>query len=99
MGRKQSTGLRNRNGIWHIEKQILGHKICESTGTSSLKEAELILARRIEAVRQATIFGVRPMRTFREAATRYLEESMHLVPLRIWRGISEISILTLEICR
>ena len=78
MGRKQSTGLRNRNGIWHIEKQILGHKICESTGTGSLKEAELILARRIEAVRQATIFGVRPMRTFREAATRYLEESMHL---------------------
>ena len=55
MGRKQSTGLRNRNGIWHIEKQILGHKICESTGTSSL---ELRVARRIEAVRQATIFGV-----------------------------------------
>ena len=78
MGRKHSAGLRNRNGIWHIEKQILGHKVRESTGTGNLKEAELILARRIEAVRQATIFGVRPMRTFREAATRYLEENMHL---------------------
>jgi len=81
MGQKRTPGLRNRNGIWHIEKQILGQTICESTGTGSLKEAELILARRIEAVRQAKIFGIRPRRSFREAATRYLEENMHLASI------------------
>jgi integrase len=81
MGRRQSAGLRNRGGIWHIDKQVLGHKIHESTGTSSLKEAELILARRIEAVRQSVVFGIRPRRTFRDAATRYLEENIHLASI------------------
>ena len=78
MGRKRSPGLRNRGGIWHIEKQILGQAIHESTGTSNLETAELILARRIEEVRQAKIFGVRPQRSFREAATKFLEENDHL---------------------
>jgi len=78
MGRKRIPGLRERNGIWHIEKQILGKKLCESTGTSSLKTAEIILARRIEEIRQAKIFGVRPKRRFREAATKFLEENLHL---------------------
>ncbi len=78
MGRKRSPGLRNRRGIWHIEKQVLGQKIFESTGTGNLKEAELILARRIEEIRQAKIFGVRPSRTFRQAATKFLEENMQL---------------------
>jgi integrase len=81
MGRKTSPGLRNRNGIWHIEKQVLGQKIHESTGTGNLKEAELILARRTEEIRQAKIFGVRPKRTFREAATKFLEENMHLASI------------------
>ena len=78
MGRKRIPGLRKRGGIWHIEKQILGQTIHESTGTSDLEAAELILARRIEEVRQAKIFGVRPRRSFREAATKYLEENVHL---------------------
>ena len=78
MGRKRSPGLRNRAGIWHIEKQILGRTIHESTGTSDLEAAELILARRIEEVRQAKVFGVRPQRIFREAATKFLEENVHL---------------------
>ena len=81
MGRKRSPGLRNRGGIWHIEKQILGHKIHESTGTSNLETAELILARRIEEIRQATVFGVRPRRIFREAAAKFLEENLHLASI------------------
>jgi len=78
MGRKRHPGLRERNGIWHIDKQVLGYKLRESTGTSCLKAAELILARRIEEIRQATVFGIRPKRTFREAATKFLEEHLHL---------------------
>lgn len=78
MGRKRTPGLRNRGGIWHIEKQILGQTIHESTGTSDLEAAELILAHRIEEIRQAKIFGVRPKRLFREAATKFLEANMDL---------------------
>ncbi|MEE9356140.1 MAG: site-specific integrase, partial [Methylococcaceae bacterium] len=81
MGRKRSPGLRNRGGIWHIEKQILGRKVHESTGTSKLEEAELILAHRIEEIRQAKVFGVRPGRTFRDAATKFLEENLHLASI------------------
>jgi integrase len=71
----------DEHGIWHIEKQILSQKVHESTGTGNLKEAELILARRIEEIRQAKVFGVRPQRTFREAAARLLEENMHLASI------------------
>jgi len=78
MGRKAVPGLRKRGGVWHIEKQILGQRIFESTGTSEFETAQLILARRIEQIRQATVFGVRPKRLFREAATKFLEENMHL---------------------
>ena len=82
MGRKQTSGLRKRGDIWHIEKQVLGRKLFESTGTSDLTTAELILARRIEEIRKAAIFGARPKRIFRAAATRYLEENMHLATIR-----------------
>jgi len=81
MGRKRSPGLRNRNGIWHIEKQVLGQAIHESTGTSDLEAAELILARRIEEIRQAKVYGVRPQRTFREAATKFLEDNTDLASI------------------
>lgn len=60
---------------------MLGVKICESTGTGNLKEAELILAHRIDEVRQAKIFGVRQQHLFRDGATRYLEENMHLATI------------------
>ena len=81
MGRKRIPGLRNRAGVWHIEKQILGCKIHQSTGTGNLEAAELILARKIEEIRQAKLFGVRPKRTFQEAATRFLEENLHLASI------------------
>ncbi|MCA1705404.1 MAG: site-specific integrase, partial [Actinobacteria bacterium] len=51
-----------------------GQRICESTGTGDLAEALRQLARRIDQIRQAALYGVRPRRTFREAATKYLTE-------------------------
>ncbi|MGC1854523.1 MAG: site-specific integrase [Candidatus Aquirickettsiella sp.] len=83
MGRKRTSGLLNRKGIWHIDKQILGQRVCESTGSSSLEEAELYLAKRTEEIRQAKIYGVRPKRTFRDAATKYLEENQHKTSLYV----------------
>jgi integrase len=77
MGRKRTAGLYLRNGVWHIDKQIRGIRICESTGERGLAKAEEYLARKTEEVRQAAIYGVRPKRAFRWAATRYLEENRH----------------------
>ncbi len=77
MGRKISPGLVKRNGVWYLQKRLFGRRLRESTGTESLCEAEKYLARRVEEIRQASIYGVRPKRTFKEAATRYLLENQH----------------------
>ncbi|MBP9763992.1 MAG: tyrosine-type recombinase/integrase [Gammaproteobacteria bacterium] len=77
MGRKVSPGLVKRGKTWHIEKRILGYRLRESSGTESLSEAESYLARRIEEIRQAKVYGVRPKRSFKEAATKYLLEKQH----------------------
>lgn len=74
MGRKRSPGLRKRGRIWHIDKRVKGYgALCESTGACDLEEAERYLARRLEEIRQATLYGVRPRRTWRQAAVHYLE--------------------------
>ena len=76
MGRKRIPGLTQRGGIWHIDKCIKGYgRLCESTGTSDLIEAENYLVHRLNAIREQVKFGVRPTVTFRQAATKYLEEA------------------------
>jgi integrase len=75
MGRKKVAGLINRKGIWHIDKVVRGRRVCESTGECDIQKAEEYLARRIDEIRQADIFGVRPKRTWRQAATRHLREA------------------------
>ena len=77
MGRKKAAGLYFRSGVWHIDKVFRGVRICESTGESELEKAQEHLTRRLEEARQASVFGVRPNRTFRQAATKYLEENRH----------------------
>ena len=44
MGRKHIPGLIMRAGIWHIDKRILGRRVCQSTGRAQLEEAETHLA-------------------------------------------------------
>ena len=77
MARSKPPGLTLRGAVWHIDKDVYGTRFCESTGTRDLKEAVAILARRLEEVRATRFFGVRKPRTFREAATRFLEENQH----------------------
>ena len=77
MGRKRTPGLTKRGEIWHIDKWIRGVRICESTGEIELTKAEEYLAKKTEEVRQAAIYGIRPKRTFRMAATKYLNENHH----------------------
>jgi len=81
MGRK-SPGLRKRGQIYHLDKQVRGYgRISESTGTGDLEEAERYLAHRLAEIRQAVVYGVRPQRRFREAATKYLVENTHLASI------------------
>lgn len=80
MGRKKKkalSGLRKRSGIWHIEKTVFGTAIYESTGSSDREEAEKYLVHRMEEVRQNQVYGIRPRRTFDEAAAKYLAENQH----------------------
>lgn len=82
MGRKRTPGLYKRSGVWHVDKTAFGRRVCETTGTSSLEEAEKYLARRLDQIRDAQVFGIRPERTFREGAARYLTENTHKVSLK-----------------
>ena len=76
MGRKRTPGLYLRGEIWHIDKVVYGQRVNETARTSDLKEAEKYLAHRIEEIRKAEVYGVRPQRTFKEAATKFLRENM-----------------------
>ena len=77
MGNQRTSGLTKRGRIWHLNKQFRGVRIRESAATTNLTEAVELLGRRIEGVRQAQLYGVRPSWTFREAAQKYLKENQH----------------------
>lgn len=78
---KRMPGLYRRpdvpGGMWHVDKIVHGQRICESCGTCDEEEAKRFLVRRLEEVRQATVYGVRPDRIFRIAATKYLNENQY----------------------
>lgn len=77
MPRKKTPGLFKRAGIWHIDKSINGRRVCQSTGADRLEEAERYLARLTEVSRQASIYGVRPSRSFEQAAAKFILENQH----------------------
>jgi integrase len=77
MAHGRPPGLTLRGAVWHIDKEIYGKRVCESTGTSELKKAVMVLARRIDELRSSHFYGTRTPRSFREAATKYLEENQH----------------------
>jgi integrase len=79
MGRnnRRSPGLFLRGGAWHIDKVIDGKRICESTGTGDLKEAEAVVAKLVQEAREVRLLGAQRTRIFREAATKFLEENTH----------------------
>ena len=77
MGQPKTPGLIKRGGLWHIDKLIRGRRVCESTGTRDQRKAEELLAQRINAIREASLYGVRAEHTVRAAATRFLTENAH----------------------
>ncbi len=77
MGQHKSAGLTKRGGIWHIDKRCGGARICASTGTSDLVKAQELLAKRMNDIREAHMYGLRNDRSFRVAATKYLAENQY----------------------
>lgn len=77
MGRK-ITGLIERNGIWHIDKIYRGQPIRKSTHLSERAEAERVLIQKMAEIDRALDFGARPVRIWREAATKYLLDNQHM---------------------
>ena len=75
MARKAITGLYEKGGVWQIDKVYRVERIRESTGTGDREEAEQYLIHMLERLRQEKVYGVRKIRTWEEAATRYLIES------------------------
>lgn len=74
---RRTPGLILRGGVWHIDKVIYRKRICESTGTRDLAEAQALLARRVTQARQVHLFGEQREHTFREAASKFLAEHQH----------------------
>jgi integrase len=77
MGNQRTSGLTKRGGIWHIDKQFRGARICESTGTGDIEQAKEYLAKRVIELREIRLYGTRELRSFRAAATKYLLEYKH----------------------
>lgn len=75
MARKTITGLQKQpNGIWKIDKIYKGERIQESTGTCDREEAEQYLIHLLEKKRNEKVYGVRQVKIWREAATKFLLE-------------------------
>ncbi len=78
--RNRMPGLRQKGGIWQIEKRCRyapGGWLRESTGLSSRIEAEQYLIRRLAETEEEARRHEAVIFTFEEAALRYLEEIAH----------------------
>src|SRR5262245_42636969 len=70
--------LRDGRFEWYIDKRVKGYgRLCESTGTSEVEDAEAILIKRVTACRDAAVQGTRPRRLFRAPAAVDLTRHAH----------------------
>jgi integrase len=77
MGNQRTSGLTKRGGIWHIDKQFRGARVCESTGTGDIRQAKEYLPKRVIELRETRLYGTLELRSFRSAATKYLQDYNH----------------------
>jgi integrase len=75
--KKATRGLLLRKDVWHIDKVMYGKRICESTGTHNLNEAEALLAHRLSEARKVHPYGEPRKYTFRQAGAKFLAENQH----------------------
>ena len=66
-----STGMASGTSTSASEAAAFAKALAKATS----RKAQEYLTRRLEEARQASVFGVRPTRSFRQAATKYLQEN------------------------
>ena len=81
MGRRNSPGLYQNDGVWIIDKVVGRKRIHERIGKTTLEEAERYPAHVTQQCRDAQRFGERPERTFEQAAIKFVEENQQNVAL------------------
>ena len=91
--RKPAAGLYVRNGKWFVDKWVRGRRIHGSTGTANSEEAKQVIARVIEEDRQASVYGVRPTRTFSQAAIKYLEDQAEMNARSFERNAQDLRLI------
>ena len=69
MGRQQTDIHQDQQGLWWVDKVYKGTRLRHSF--EHREEAENWLIFRLEQLRQAHLFGIRPKKTFDEAAAKY----------------------------
>jgi hypothetical protein len=74
---RRIPGLLLRGSVWHIDKVLYGKRICESTGTRDLTEAQALLAHRVTQARRVHLYGEQREHTFKEAVDKFLAENGH----------------------
>ena len=80
MGRKQSGIYQDDKNRWCVDKVYRGKRLRERF--ESFEEAENWLIRQLEILRQVNLFGARRVRTFNEAAAKYLIDHQAKVSLQ-----------------
>lgn len=70
---KAMRGLLLRNGVWHLDKQIYGKRICESARTFDVASARRLLALRTYQVREMHLYGT----SFIQSAEQFKATFLH----------------------
>jgi integrase len=79
MGRTQTGIHQDKNGFWCVDRIYKGTRL--RSRFESFEEAESWLIFQLETLRKIHLYGIRPKRTFEEAAAKYLLDHQGKVSL------------------
>lgn len=71
--KNKMPGLKKIGKYWHIDKYVLGKRICKSTYQTNYNKAEEICLRIVNEIKDARLLGIRPRRKFLIATNYYLK--------------------------
>ena len=89
--RKKMSGLVKRYGVWHIDKQINGRRICRTTGETERKAAERVLKAVMSELSSHNSNWHRPEICFGEAAVKWATDNQDRKSID--RDIQDIKLL------
>jgi integrase len=81
MGRAQTGINQDKQGFWCVDRIYKGTRL--RNRFESFEEAESWMIFQLEKLRQIHLFGIRPPRTFDEAAAKYLTDHQEKVSLKL----------------